>query len=119
MADTNDIFGVDQADISETSSVDYPSVEIRQLTMASPGWRAVYEDDEGMDDVVAFPICAIGVVEITPESGVPYEDVRHFVGLPTGVIQDARQIENFLCVVAPDQRLEDVVAAIKTQRQLM
>lgn len=117
--DNNNIFDVAAVPPTEQDETRGTIVvySIERLTAASPGWFAVYDDPNRSNEIVVFPICALGVVHIEHERGETSESVRHFVSLPTGEIRDVHEIEDFVCIVAPNQQVEDVVAGVKAIRQ--
>ena len=106
-----------EATIPNVSALRVKSYELTSLTAQYPGWTAIYDDTENDGEIVMFPICAIGSVLVSYENGTQQEIVRHFVSLPTGVIRDIAEIDNFVCVVAPGQNIENVVAAIKAEQK--
>ena len=130
MADADNIFDIpetpsqpepeldEEAQIEAVEPLPVVKYQLLQLTAQYPGWSAVYDDPEKTDEIIMFPICAIGSVALTYEDETTHQAVRHFISLPTGDIRDAYEIPNFVCIVAPGQKVEDVVAAVKTERQM-
>lgn len=131
MADADNIFDVNTpptppSDSEPESEPQVESVEPLKVTKYElgefisvyPGWSAIYDNPNKSGEIIMFPVCAMGKVTLTYEDNTNQQELRHFVALPTGSVRDAFGIPDFVCVVAPGQKIEDVVAAVKTERQM-
>jgi hypothetical protein len=82
-----------------------------------PGWVACYDDPESdTDGVISFPIVALGMVLLQHPDGRAEQTVRHLVSTAAGQVDDINEFSNFICVVAPGQEAQPIIAAMRKMR---
>lgn len=107
--ETQDEFTEHGGDDDDT--IEYEIVNVHPLF---PGWVACYLVEN--DVIVAYPIIAIGLVDIRHPDGSTDQVLRHFVSLPSGRIDDIGEVPGFLCVIAPGQDVEKSINEARNQQ---